>query len=427
MPATVVDLPPAAIELKSAGAAALARGDAAAAVAYWNAAVASTDATPALRLACYNNIALAELRRGDPVAVVAACDAALTLDPGNPKSLFRLCKALEQLPLAPLARLRAAADAAAAVCSSQPQHATDLLPLLSALRARLAVRVPRQRPPVTSAHVPRSAASDLTFRHSADSVDENLLVLLHGLGDTHALFAALASTLALPQTASLALRGPLAMPLGLPGAAWYASLDPETLERYESEPRRRVGASPRAVSLAAVVRPLAAALRRLEMTHGWTRDRIHLLGFGDGATVALHVALELRTIGSVAALCGVGVPEALSRLRFAPEALPDSAQPTAASGGGGGGGSCALLLLSQEDSTTPAPAVAATVAALEAAASRGGGDSTGAAAVRIVTLSGPPRMPASAASVKPLMELYGSRLARRLVALEDDPGVVQLA
>ena len=57
---------------------------------------------------------------------------------------------------------------------------------------------------------PRECAIPVPFSYtpSDDGVDENLLILLHGLGDTHVPFANLGKQLKLPQTASLALRAP---------------------------------------------------------------------------------------------------------------------------------------------------------------------------------------------------------------------------
>lgn len=65
---------------------------------------------------------------------------------------------------------------------------------------------------------------EFTYTPSSDGVDENLLILLHGLGmwyrtsayqsiftrvgDTHVPFAKLGQNLRLPQTATLALRAP---------------------------------------------------------------------------------------------------------------------------------------------------------------------------------------------------------------------------
>ncbi|KAG8974694.1 hypothetical protein FRB90_009719, partial [Tulasnella sp. 427] len=57
---------------------------------------------------------------------------------------------------------------------------------------------------------PRPKPGDVPFEFayfpSDDGTDENLLILLHGLGDTHLPFAKLGKSFKLPQTATLALR-----------------------------------------------------------------------------------------------------------------------------------------------------------------------------------------------------------------------------
>jgi predicted esterase len=60
---------------------------------------------------------------------------------------------------------------------------------------------------------------------SSDGINHNVLILLHGLGDKPAPFAKLAQQLALPQTASLALPGPLPVPETGGGRAWMTAFD----------------------------------------------------------------------------------------------------------------------------------------------------------------------------------------------------------
>lgn len=69
---------------------------------------------------------------------------------------------------------------------------------------------------------------ELTFsyRHSKDGIDTNLLILLHGLGDTLEPFDRLAASLALPQTATLTIQGTLQVPLLEEKAfQWWHSFD----------------------------------------------------------------------------------------------------------------------------------------------------------------------------------------------------------
>lgn len=66
-----------------------------------------------------------------------------------------------------------------------------------------------------------------TYHASADGADSNLLIMLHGLGDTDKPFAQLGQQLqrTLPQCAVLSLQGQLQVPL-LGGGMWWEAWDP---------------------------------------------------------------------------------------------------------------------------------------------------------------------------------------------------------
>ena len=53
----------------------------------------------------------------------------------------------------------------------------------------------------------------------------NLLLLLHGLGDTPEPFARFASNMCLPSTSALSLPAPLPLPHGMPGGMWHDSFE----------------------------------------------------------------------------------------------------------------------------------------------------------------------------------------------------------
>lgn len=66
-----------------------------------------------------------------------------------------------------------------------------------------------------------------TYTPSPSSITSNLLILFHGLGDTHLPFSTLGKSLNLPQTAVLSLRGPERVPLLEEEAwSWWMSFDP---------------------------------------------------------------------------------------------------------------------------------------------------------------------------------------------------------
>ncbi|KAH7882961.1 hypothetical protein F5I97DRAFT_1978077, partial [Phlebopus sp. FC_14] len=138
---------------------------------------------------------------------------------------------------------------------------------------------------------PESSKIPLTFSYmsSNDGTDENLLVLLHGLGDTHAPFAELGRSLNLPQTAILSLRAPEQIPfLDEQAYQWYTSFDPlgDLIDRPNPTPALQV---------------ISTVLIHLTADCGWPSHRIHMFGFAQGGSVAAESALawwkrELATL-----------------------------------------------------------------------------------------------------------------------------------
>jgi len=127
-------------------------------------------------------------------------------------------------------------------------------------------------------------SSAFFYSPSKDGTDENLLVLLHGLGDTHGPFAKLGLQLKLPQTAILALRAPDQVPfLDEPSFQWYPSFSPlgELLDNPNPSP---------ALDLLSQV--LGYLTDHGEGGCKWPADRIHLFGFAQGGSVALEAGLR---------------------------------------------------------------------------------------------------------------------------------------
>ncbi|THG93809.1 hypothetical protein EW145_g8273 [Phellinidium pouzarii] len=141
------------------------------------------------------------------------------------------------------------------------------------------------------------------YAPSNDGTDENLLVLLHGLGehtltswttllgitaefmplrclgDTHVPFAELGKQLRLPQTATLALRAPQQIPYLYEEAfQWYPSFDDlgDTIAHPDPAPGVSV---------------LITVIEHLTSACSWQPGQIHLFGFAQGGSVALEVAL----------------------------------------------------------------------------------------------------------------------------------------
>ncbi|CBQ70137.1 conserved hypothetical protein [Sporisorium reilianum SRZ2] len=160
-----------------------------------------------------------------------------------------------------------------------------------------------RREAITKPLLPTAALSKFSAHHfsaSPSGVDSNLLLLLHGLGDTDRGFFALGQTLqrTLPQTAVLTLQAPHAVPF-LDGAhwMWYASFD-------------RFGELLTAPNPTQTVSDVLALLEHLVAQCAWPAGSIHLFGFGQGATVALETMVHWSTthpanaLGSIVSVSG---------------------------------------------------------------------------------------------------------------------------
>lgn len=148
--------------------------------------------------------------------------------------------------------------------------------------------------------LPSELRSKHSFQNSHDGVNSNLLLLFHGLGDTPDKFAELARSMQLPQTAALAVGGPLEVPLSNGGRAWFESFDTEGNLIKGSTGS---AAARRDASLRNTLKSLQAAIYALSDSSkgGWPRHHIHLFGFSQGGTVALHLGAA-NTLGSCAAV-----------------------------------------------------------------------------------------------------------------------------
>ncbi|CDS81955.1 uncharacterized protein SPSC_00137 [Sporisorium scitamineum] len=137
------------------------------------------------------------------------------------------------------------------------------------------------------------------FSPSPNGVDSNLLILLHGLGDSDTGFFSLGQNLqrTLPQTAVLTLQAPLAVPfLDGPHWMWYPSFDQFGELLTKPNPTQ-------------TVKDLIAILEHLVSQCGWLSSSIHIFGFGQGATVALETLVRWSSthpqpLGSIVSVSG---------------------------------------------------------------------------------------------------------------------------
>ncbi|KAJ4411399.1 hypothetical protein N0V91_001183 [Didymella pomorum] len=126
----------------------------------------------------------------------------------------------------------------------------------------------------------------------------NILVLLHGLGDTNASFTRLGQQLNLPETACIAVQAPAPLPFDLGGFHWG---DDMIFDQNTGEMDMDTGfkASTRLV-LDKVVR------EGLVGKCGYKPREIVIFGFGQGGMVGLQAAVELEgeELGGVVSIGG---------------------------------------------------------------------------------------------------------------------------
>ena len=144
------------------------------------------------------------------------------------------------------------------------------------------------------------------FRHAPNGQpNTNLLILLHGAGDTHIPYDKLAQRMELPQTATLAISArryqPLVYNLEQHCENYYTWFDREGNEEdggdeplessSGSKQQQQQRRQPRqGLSLQNAARKLTKVLQQLIVTEQWIiPERVFLFGYGDGATLAMQV------------------------------------------------------------------------------------------------------------------------------------------
>jgi len=208
------------------------------------------------------------------------CNEALKYDPKLVKALFRKALALEGL-----GEIEMAFAASREAIRLEPHN-----PSLLEIDARLASfsnKLTKLEKPTLQRHMLPKLFATAPFHQipSFDGMDENLLLLLHGLGDNPGPFASLAKTLALPQTSYIALGAPFEVPLSASGRSWFTVWD-STFNLIEG----RQGEERRVRSMQSTVDALEQLLMHLNVYCGWDFRKLHLFGFSQGGTVAMALA-----------------------------------------------------------------------------------------------------------------------------------------
>jgi predicted esterase len=140
-----------------------------------------------------------------------------------------------------------------------------------------------------------------SLTHTAPSSQKptNVLILLHGLGDTNASFTKLGQQLSLPETACIAIQAPKPLPFDLGGFHWG---DDMVFDQITGEMDMDTGfkVSTRLL-LDKVIR------EGLVEKCGYQAREIIVFGFGQGAMVGLQAAAELESdeLGGIVSIGGI--------------------------------------------------------------------------------------------------------------------------
>ncbi|KAJ3002527.1 UNVERIFIED_CONTAM: hypothetical protein HDU68_006178 [Siphonaria sp. JEL0065] len=141
------------------------------------------------------------------------------------------------------------------------------------------------------------------YSPSADGVDEHLLILFHGLGDTPSNFLRFGSNVNLPQTAILSIAGPCPIPgMSLQeGSGWFPVFTNEGDDILPSSQIAQTGLKKTTTLLDSFLETCVFVRGRWKETS----RKVLFFGFSQGACEALDLALSLKNdIGGVVAMCG---------------------------------------------------------------------------------------------------------------------------
>ncbi|GAA5802498.1 hypothetical protein HPULCUR_007963 [Helicostylum pulchrum] len=147
---------------------------------------------------------------------------------------------------------------------------------------------------------PKKVKLSFDYNGSPDGVDHNLLILLHGLGDSKGPFASLGKNLKLPQTATLSVQAPEPVPYMDGCFQWFPSFDMLTGDLLTPANPERLKGLIRTRNL------MDELIQHLIMDCGFNASNIYFFGFSQGGTVALDTVLfgKVRNLGGVVSISG---------------------------------------------------------------------------------------------------------------------------
>ncbi|TPX55645.1 hypothetical protein PhCBS80983_g05173 [Powellomyces hirtus] len=128
------------------------------------------------------------------------------------------------------------------------------------------------------------------YSPSPDSVDTNILILAHGMGDTPENFLNFGKKMDLPQTAVLAIKAPFPVPYH-EGTCWAPVFDAYGNEHPPSSPVIRDSISKTRKLLADFIHARILATTTDDDPQRWPARNIFLFGFSQGGAAVVDVAL----------------------------------------------------------------------------------------------------------------------------------------
>ena len=133
----------------------------------------------------------------------------------------------------------------------------------------------------------------------AASQPTNILVLLHGLGDTAGSFTTLGKNLALPETSCISLQAPTPLPFQLGGWHWG---DDIAFDQATGEIECDTGFEKAGKVIKNIVQDA------LMSKCGYTPRKIFFFGFGQGGMVAIAAVLGMAELGEFGGIISIGGP-----------------------------------------------------------------------------------------------------------------------
>ncbi|KAI8897480.1 Phospholipase/carboxylesterase/thioesterase [Globomyces pollinis-pini] len=129
------------------------------------------------------------------------------------------------------------------------------------------------------------------FKASKEGVNSNLLILLHGLGDTPVNFLKFGTGMQLPQTAIVSLKGPHPIPFFDEGSGWFPVVKMSLiLEMEHDHPVVKAGIKKSRDLLSKFLK--TCVFLSESNLGGWPPERVFLLGFSNGGTISLDLLLS---------------------------------------------------------------------------------------------------------------------------------------